>query len=138
MAGQKGSEVVSVPDQLLILGNGFDLQCGLASAFSHFEKLRKDTINTILKAYAQDDEVGGSPMLLDNDEKLPSLSLVADFKDKGITAWDFILIFDEQVRTWYDVEACIREWLMGHEEDDQALNENQLQAVKNQYLKVYK
>lgn len=51
----------------------------------------------------------------------------------GITAWDFILIADEQVRTWYDVEACIRDWLMGYAEGHQSSSENQLQTMENQY-----
>lgn len=124
---------MSVPDQLLILGNGFDLQCGLASTFSDFEEPRKDTINRIVKTYAQDENMAGTSQFPYDDQDQPGQSLATKFRAQGITVWDLILIADEQVRTWYDVEAGIRDWLMGCTEDHQPLDENQLHAVKNQY-----
>ena len=123
---------MSVPDQLLILGNGFDLQCGLASTFTDFEEPRKDTLDSIMKKYAHCENMAVMPLSLDDEER-PGKSLAADFRAAGITAWDLILIADEHVRTWYDVEACIRDWLMGYTESRRPTGENQLRTVKNQY-----
>ncbi|WP_390134264.1 AbiH family protein [Bifidobacterium apicola] len=124
---------MSVPDQLLILGNGFDLQCELASTFTDFEEPRKYMINTFIKKYTHCEDMAGMPLSLYDDEERPGKSLAADLQAGGITAWDFILIADEQVRTWYDVEACIRDWLMGYAEGHQSSSENQLQTMENQY-----
>ena len=130
-----------VPDQLVILGNGFDLQCGLASTFEAFENPRKYMISTIIRTYAHKGYVGGISLTPSDDQEQPGKSLAADFRAQGITAWDFILIADEQVRTWYDVEACIRDWLTGYAEGHQRPGENQLRAVRNvysQYIEVTK
>ncbi|MCT6904177.1 MAG: hypothetical protein M3Z48_13125, partial [Lactobacillus sp.] len=40
-------------------------------------------------------------------------------------------IEDERVRTWYDVEACIRDWLLNRPRGDQLRPENRLKTVES-------
>ena len=123
---------MSVPDQLLVLGNGFDLQCGLASSFLDFEEPRKNKISEIVKKHTSITHISLPATPSSNNEEVPKKSLFTDFRDAGITAWDPILIADKRVRTWYDVEACIRDWLLNHPDGDKSSGKNELQAVKDQ------
>ena len=125
-----------VPDQLLVLGNGFDLQCGLASSFLDFEEPRKNKINEIVKKRTSITHISVPATPSINNEEEPKKSLFTDFRDAGITAWDPILIADKQVRTWYDVEACIRDWLLNHPDGDKSSDKNELQAVKDQCARL--
>ena len=129
---------MSVPDQLVILGNGFDLQCGLASSFGDFEKPRKGLIEDLIEKYSmhqgEADTSGELVTYPDDCQERQEVSLAADIWAAGITVWDLILIADEQIRTWYDVEACIRDWLLKHPgRGEQLRNQNNLYAVKHQY-----
>lgn len=123
---------MSVPDQLLVLGNGFDLQCGLASSFLDFEEPRKNKISEIVKKRTSITHISVPATPSSNNEEEPKKSLFTDFRDAGITAWDPILIADKQVRTWYDVEACIRDWLLNHPDGNKSSGKNELQAVRDQ------
>ena len=129
---------MSVPDQLVILGNGFDLQCGLASSFGDFEKPRKGLIEDLIEKYSmhqgEADTSGALVTYPDDRQERQDASLAADIWAAGISVWDLILIADEQIRTWYDVEACIRDWLLKHPgRGEQLRNPNNLRAVKHQY-----
>ncbi|WP_229132138.1 AbiH family protein [Bifidobacterium mizhiense] len=129
---------MSVPDQLVILGNGFDLQCGLASSFGDFEKPRKGLIEDLIEKHSTNqseaDTSGELVTYPDDCQERQEVSLAADIWAAGITVWDLILIADEQIRTWYDVEACIRDWLLKHPgRGEQLRNQNNLYAVKHQY-----
>lgn len=135
---------MSFSDQLLVLGNGFDLQCGLASSFKDFEETRKKTIDELLKTYFASgnnaDTLEGKTKVItypNGNQGQCGASLPADLWDKHITAWDLVLIEDERVRTWYDVEACIRDWLLNRPRRDQLREENQLKTVKS-YIQSYK
>lgn len=124
---------MSVPDQLLILGNGFDLQCGLASTFTDFEEPRKYTIDTIIKKYAHYEDMAGMPLSLYDDEERSGKSLAADLQAGGNHCLGFYSYCRRTGTTWYDVEACIRDWLVGYAEGHQSSNENQLQTMENQH-----
>lgn len=70
--------------QLIVIGNGFDLACGLKSRFSDFFATR----------YAKD----GSCLLSSGE----------------LTAWDIILgSIEENDPLWCDVESVVAEWVVG-------------------------
>ena len=72
--------------QLIVLGNGFDLACGLRSRFSDFYKTRFDDSGN---------------WRLNKDEK---------------TAWDVILSsVPEGDSLWCNIEHAIAEWVAGHD-----------------------
>lgn len=93
--------------QLLILGNGFDLQCGLHSNFDDFEKPRLAKLEKAKELYKKG--------------KLPNL-VVPDaygymlfggepeycFRQQNLSLWDLILRDDQRSRTWFDIEASIQ------------------------------
>lgn len=85
--------------QLIILGNGFDLQCGLRSQFSDFFGPRLKTIASI------------------PDFKRETWSeLVANSE---LTLWDFIL--EGNIGTlWCDVEGTVERWVLSAGESDSA------------------
>lgn len=77
--------------QILVIGNGFDLQCGLASGFSDFFKGRRER----LYVAAADSNI--------------SKSFGARLDEQGLTVWDLVLDH-EPVELWNDVENAIAEW----------------------------
>ena len=98
-------------DQLLVLGNGFDLQCGLKSAFADFMETRKTLIQEARKDFLQNrgnlySGPDGPKGKLEGRYRLQYI-----LWEKGLTVWDFILLEDRRERTWYDVEECIRTWV---------------------------
>lgn len=104
--------ILDKQDQLLVLGNGFDLQCGLKSAFADFMKTRKALMgearaNIRPKKYQSLYTGPDGP----NGKIEGNYRLYHIFWEKGLTLWDFILFEDRQERTWYDVEECIRTWV---------------------------
>lgn len=78
--------------QLLIIGNGFDLACGLKSSYSDFFDERLKTIDTIWSLEA-------------NDWKQ------AVDKNK-LTVWDFILNIKIEGTDWCNVEKAIGDWVL--------------------------
>lgn len=75
----------------------------------------------------------------DDHQERQAASLAADIWAAGITVWDLILVADEQIRTWYDVEACIRDWLLKHpKRGDHSRDQNNLHAFKYQYSQYRK
>lgn len=77
--------------ELLVLGNGFDLQCGLKSRYSDFEdpRIRKLSAPFPQKA-KQEDWIW--------------------FNNENLTVWDLILNEDYDRNAWYDIEDCIARW----------------------------
>lgn len=102
---------MSSSDQLLVLGNGFDLQCGLKSRFSDFEAPRKQEINDWVDKLS---DMGNFPEIHVSEpsgREFSGKSITRSLWDNGLTVWDFILIDDEKTRNWYDIEECIKDWL---------------------------
>lgn len=105
---------MSCDSQLLILGNGFDLQCGLKSGFDDFMKTRLDKIKTIHKIIEAENI---EPDTYKNLIRVHGIQTVRDrnlfhwYWKNELTVWDFILYEDKRQRTWYDIEDCIRKWV---------------------------
>ncbi len=83
--------------QLIILGNGFDLQCGLRSRFGDFFKSRFEKIVGI-KRY---DRATWKGLLEGSD----------------LTLWDFILEANID-DAWCDVEGAIEKWILSAADTD--------------------
>lgn len=80
--------------QLLIIGNGFDLQCGLPSKFSDFFALRRRTLEQCRVA------AGGRF----------AHSWAIDVKQEGLTVWDVILE-NGATEYWFNIEAAVQDWI---------------------------
>lgn len=72
--------------QLIVIGNGFDLECGLASSFSSFIKARKTEFDNL------------------NREQNASVPVFTE------TIWDAILSSMKD-SNWCDIEGAISEWI---------------------------
>lgn len=81
--------------QLIVLGNGFDLQCGLKSRFRDFFEPRFEKIKSV-------SEYG-------NEYWKTFIS------NNGLTLWDFILRENDK-SLWCDVEGTIEKWVLSAEE----------------------
>jgi hypothetical protein len=79
--------------QLIVLGNGFDLECGLHSKFSDFEESRLKLLH---------------PSSEDLEKSDKSIAQYAH--DSGLTAWDVILD-DKSQYPWSDIELAIEQWV---------------------------
>ena len=77
--------------QLIIIGNGFDLQCGLRSKFGDFFRPRFDAIGSI------------SDCTCDTWQSV--------IEDNGLTLWDFILEGNVD-SPWCDVDGAIERWVL--------------------------
>ncbi|GHU45224.1 hypothetical protein FACS1894194_0460 [Bacilli bacterium] len=88
-------------EQLIILGNGFDLRCGLKSSYKDFYVSRYDSqeYNDKIK-YLKDNDV----------EKFNEIDFV-------LTIWDIILCEIEDVKEayWKDIEQVIKEYVLNEE-----------------------
>lgn len=79
--------------QLIVLGNGFDLECGLHSKFSDFEESRLRLLNPSVE-----------------DLEKSNKSVAQYVHDSGLTAWDVIL--DDKLQyPWSDIELAIERWV---------------------------
>lgn len=116
--------------QLLILGNGFDLQCGLKSTFNDFEEPRlteltkMDTMVGTGKQipYTETHGPDGNPMNGNTSEIW--------FWSKKLTLWDLILKEEQQAHTWYDIEECIKWWTKNIEDKmEYSLSEREHRAT---------
>lgn len=94
--------------QLLVLGNGFDLECGLASTFADFELPRLGSL----------EHAGGNPGLPEQEGQGQSQATPSGQDDvtfyldaRGITVWDLILREYRKERSWFDVESTMGDWL---------------------------
>lgn len=81
--------------ELLIIGNGFDLECGLRSRFIDFFSSR---IKTPQRDFTEDD----------NDAAHAPEELVSAFP----TIWD-LLLRNKQDANWFDIEKTIEMWVSG-------------------------
>ena len=98
--------------QLIILGNGFDLQCGLKSSFDDFMQTRQAKFKEIVDTFQASPSPPTSDYICTPNGKQAHGSTLADWSwQKGLTIWDFLLCEDKQQRTWYDIEECIRTWV---------------------------
>ena len=79
--------------QLIVLGNGFDLECGLHSKFSDFEERRLRLLNPPSEDLEKSDK-----------------SIAQSAYDRGLTAWDVILA-DKSQYPWSDIELAIEQWV---------------------------
>lgn len=79
--------------QLIVLGNGFDLECGLHSKFSDFEEKRLKLLNPPSEDFEKSDK-----------------SIAQYAYDSGLTAWDVILT-DKSQYPWSDIELAIEQWV---------------------------
>ena len=88
--------------QLVVIGNGFDRECGLPSRFSDFASTRETMLESFLDS--DDKAIVDNPSLL--SKRWPHLTL-----------WD-ILLANEQGLRWYDIEAAIGSWVVPEPEDE--------------------
>ncbi|MRX79819.1 AbiH family protein [Enorma shizhengliae] len=79
--------------QLVIIGNGFDLACGLKSDFKSFFEPRLERLQAIEREGFSGGKSAGSRL-----------------REAGLTAWDIILT-DRSGDNWYDVEGAIARWV---------------------------
>lgn len=87
--------------QLVIIGNGFDLECGLRSRFADFFRVRLEMLKTISR---------GSDSVKKN-------AWYESVVSNNLTAWDFMLA-DEHDGNWCDIEATIASWIVRTNKDD--------------------
>lgn len=80
--------------QTLVIGNGFDLQCGLKSRFLDFYKNRQRKLYEISAD-------SGSNLKFGNR-----------LRERSLTVWDIILDY-ETGDLWCDIEAAIAKWAAG-------------------------
>ena len=97
--------------QLIILGNGFDLQCGLRSKFGDFFKPRFEVIADI--------------------ESYTRAAWRDILEDSGLTLWDFILEANID-DAWCDVEGEIERWILSfsNQNSETSLFWGAIEAVK--------
>lgn len=79
--------------QLIVIGNGFDLECGLPSKFEDFFSSRYNVIAHAEEASSSAEQPWG-----------------AFLTSHGLTVWDVILQTAHK-EYWYDVERAIADWV---------------------------
>ena len=97
--------------QVLVLGNGFDLQCGLKSSFEDFMQTPIAIINRIKNMQSSSEDLPLITVSSPDGHKVNGNNLSYFLWEHDLTVWDFILLEDKQQRAWYDVEACIKDWV---------------------------
>lgn len=104
--------------QLIVVGNGLDLYCGLASRFADFfgprrKKLRSTEYQALHDVRGWEDSLVGS----------------------GLTAWDIILEIwaaeDVESKNWSNIEAAIADWVT----PQRIAEKEKVYIVKNKHLK---
>lgn len=122
---------------LLVVGNGFDLACGLKSSFKKYleSEYYKDIYDSIKKLETK----------LTEDLKYPSeydgYSLYSnykfDFSFDNITFWDvyFVLSKIEEIYGWCDFERCIKKFICEFIESDEIVYEDiyNIKVKRNTY-----
>lgn len=96
--------------QLIIIGNGFDLQCGLKSKFGDFFQPRFDTIASI------------------PDYKRETWKSLVE--ESGLTLWDFILEANID-SLWCDIEGTIEWWVLSAGVNERGANSPFNRAVES-------
>ena len=97
--------------QVLVLGNGFDLQCGLKTRFEDFMQTRIARVEEIEDMLSSSVDPPLITVQRPDGNKLQGNNLSYFLWGEGLTVWDFILFEDKQQREWYDVEECIKDWV---------------------------
>ena len=97
--------------QLLVLGNGFDLQCGLKTRFEDFMQTRIARVNEIEDMLSSSEDLPLITCQRPDGYDVHGNNLSYWLWKKGLTVWDFVLFEDKQQRAWYDVEECIKDWV---------------------------
>lgn len=87
------SSIPSYWGQLLILGNGFDLQCGLKSSFTDFYKPRKTMVDLFNREL----------------HRVLTIKRKAQLDLGELTVWDLML--DSPLNNWCDIEKTIEDWV---------------------------
>ena len=103
--------------QLIVIGNGFDLCCGLASSFSSFFEDRKGELRAL-----EDDAFHNIP------------GWTRRLESKGLNAWDIILeqcASDYKNPLWSDIETSVADWVAPC-----AAPENVFNPTMNKHLRV--
>lgn len=78
--------------QLIVIGNGFDLECGLASSYEDFFTPRWKALDK-------------------TDPESSMLSTIAALEKEGLTVWDSILRGTDG-GNWFDIEEAIKQWIV--------------------------
>lgn len=108
----KEREAIALPDsQVLVLGNGFDLQCGLKTRFEDFMQTRIAKVEEIEDMLSSSEDPPLITIQRPDGNKLHGNNLSYFLWGEHLTVWDFILFEDKQQRAWYDVEECIKDWV---------------------------
>lgn len=92
--------------QLVVIGNGFDLECGLPSRFKDFFDSRH-------------------PQPIRHEPTFGKTDPYSEYRDDN--AWELILNRSEN-HNWYDVEGTIADWI-GRKTDDQPTCPQRLRAL---------
>ena len=101
-----------MPDsQVLVLGNGFDLQCGLKTRFEDFMQTRIAKVKKIEDMLSSSEAIPSITVQRPDGHELYGSNLSYFLWGENLTVWDFILLEDKQQRAWYDVEECIKDWV---------------------------
>ena len=86
--------------QLLILGNGFDLHCDLKSSYQDF-------MTHIVDKFSHEDEAGSDKDIFDKFiEKLNS-----DTIDEKLNLWYLIFLHEQSITNWFDIENTISKYI---------------------------
>lgn len=95
--------------QLLVLGNGFDLECGLASTFDDFEEPRLGSL--LSQTEPTQPRPDGEDTQHHPGRDQEDFRISSYLQDRGITVWDLILRDQRKNQSWFDVETTMGEWL---------------------------
>ena len=122
--------------QVLVLGNGFDLQCGLKSSFEDFMQTRIARVNEIKDRLSSSENLPLITVSCPDGHKVHGNNLSYFLLQRALTVWDFILLEDKQQRAWYDVEACIKDWV--NYSSPSASGKQHIQQICNEFKKIGK
>ena len=120
---------MSSNSQLLILGNGFDLQCSLKSSFDDFMKTRLAKVDEVGNLFKRSHDLPDITVTRPDQSTIGGNALSYWLWEKGLTVWDFIFYEDKQKRTWYDIEDCIRTWVDYRLVPENAFNKPPIQQI---------
>ncbi len=102
---------MSPDSQVLVLGNGFDLECGLKSSFEDFMQTRTSIMQEVAEMQSSPKKLSVITVVCPDGHKVSGTYLSYFLWQRALTVWDFILFEDKQLRAWYDVEECIKDWV---------------------------
>lgn len=94
--------------QLLVIGNGFDLQCGLHSSFDDFEEPRLARLKKGKELY-KEGNLPNVEVLGPLGHKLNGIKPEYWFYEQKLSLWDLILDNDRKTHAWFNIEKSIQE-----------------------------